>query len=287
MAVYAIGDIQGCYDELMQLLDFIAFDESRDQLWFTGDLVNRGPKSLETVRFVRDLGESALTVLGNHDLHLLAYANGNPKRFKDTGLVEFLRAEDSGELLHWLQRRPLLHRDKSLGYALIHAGLPPQWDLGQAESCAREVEALLAGEGAREYFKQMYGNEPNQWQDSLKGMDRYRFITNCLTRLRYCDARGRLALKEKGRPGTQPKGCLPWFLVADRQSRHDRIIFGHWSTLGYQHARNAWAIDSGCLWGGKLTAVRIDNGEPEPRQIKCRGAAKPGEEKASGSMPAA
>jgi len=284
MAVYAIGDIQGCYDELMRLLEFIAFDEGRDQLWFTGDLVNRGPKSLETVRFVRGLGGAALTVLGNHDLHLLAYANGNTKRFKDSGLAEFLRAEDSEELLHWLQCRPLLHRDEILGYALIHAGLPPQWDLGQAESCAREVETLLAGEGAREYFKQMYGNEPSQWQESLKGMDRYRFITNCFTRLRYCDPRGRLALKEKGRPGTQSKDFLPWFLIPDRRSRNDRIIFGHWSTLGYQHAHNAWAIDSGCLWGGKLTAVRIDTGTPEPLQIKCRGTVRPGEEKGSGKL---
>ncbi|MBU0499008.1 MAG: symmetrical bis(5'-nucleosyl)-tetraphosphatase [Gammaproteobacteria bacterium] len=277
MAIYAIGDIQGCYDEMVQLLDFIAFDEKRDRLWFAGDLVNRGPKSLETVRFVRRLGDAAITVLGNHDLHLLACANGNVKRLKDQGLMEFLRAEDSEELLYWLQHRPLLHRDEELGYALIHAGLPPQWDLPQAESCAREVEAVLADERAKDYFKLMYGNEPCQWQESLKGMDRYRFITNCLTRLRYCDPSGRLALKEKGPPGTQSKGYLPWFLIPGRRSRDDRIIFGHWSTLGYQHARNAWAIDSGCLWGGKLTAVRIDNGDPEPRQIKCRGAAKPGE----------
>ena len=276
MATYAIGDIQGCYDELRRLLDFIDFDEKRDRLWFAGDLVNRGPKSLETLRFVYGLGDAALTVLGNHDLHLLAAANGNKKKLKEPGLHEILDAEDGEELTAWLQRCPIMHRDKTLGYTLIHAGLPPQWSIKKAAACAREVEAVLQGDGAKAYFKEMYGNEPSVWDDSLKGMDRYRFITNCFTRLRFCDLDGRLAVKEKGAPGSQARGYLPWFMIPDRKTREERIIFGHWSTLGYRYSRNTWSIDSGCLWGGELTAVRLDGDEPEPLQIQCPGAMLPG-----------
>ena len=269
MAVYAIGDIQGCYDELMRLLELIDFDEKRDKLWFAGDLVNRGPKSLETLRFVHGLGDAAIMVLGNHDLHLLAAANGNIKRFKEPSLKSILKAKGSDGLIAWLQSRPLLHRDKKLGYTLVHAGLPPQWNLKQARSCAKEVEKVLAGKEAKDYFNGMYGNEPDIWDESLEGMQRYRFITNCFTRLRYCDIQGRLALKEKGEPGTQPEKYLPWFQVPKRRTSDDHIIFGHWSTLGYKHARNAWAIDSGCLWGGRLTALRLDAGEPKPIQFDC------------------
>jgi len=276
MAVYAIGDIQGCYDELMLLLEHIKFDEQRDRLWFAGDLVNRGPKSLETLKFVSGLGKSAVSVLGNHDLHLLAAANGNEKPLKEPDLKAILKAKGSDQLLEWLQQCPLLHRDKKLGYTLIHAGLPPQWSPKQARQHARELEQVLAGEEAKGYFKHMYGNEPDIWDESLEGMERYRFITNCFTRLRYCEKNGRLAMKEKGVPGTQPHKYLPWFEVPGRLSLEERIIFGHWSTLGYRHSHNTWAIDSGCLWGGKLTALRLDGAKPKPLQIECKSRARVG-----------
>ncbi|MBF0256761.1 MAG: symmetrical bis(5'-nucleosyl)-tetraphosphatase [Gammaproteobacteria bacterium] len=275
MAVYAIGDIQGCYDELQQLLERIDFDAQRDRLWFAGDLVNRGPKSLETLRLIKGLGEAAFSVLGNHDLHLLAAYNGNKKRLKEDGLKAILKAKDSDELCGWLQSQPLLHRDRELGFSLVHAGLPPQWDIDQASHCAREVEEILRGDGAKEYFRNMYGNEPRMWKDSLKGMERQRFITNCFTRMRYCDFRGRLALKEKGKPGSQRVGYYPWFKMPERKTRSQRIIFGHWSTLGYLNQHNVWAIDSGCLWGGQLTALRLDGDKPTPIFQPCLGAMKP------------
>ncbi len=276
MATYAIGDIQGCYDELRRLLDAIDFDDKSDCLWFAGDLVNRGPKSLETLRFVYQLGDAAITVLGNHDLHLLAAVNGNSKKLKEEGLKEILKAKDGEELTSWLQSCPLMHRDKKLGYTLIHAGLPPQWNIKTAASCAREVEEVLRSDKAKAYFKHMYGNEPVVWSESLKGMERYRFATNCFTRLRFCDMKGNLALKEKGAPGSQSKGYLPWFMLPKRRTSDDRIIFGHWSTLGYRHSRTTWAIDSGCLWGGKLTALKLDGKKPEPIQIKCPEVMIPG-----------
>lgn len=276
MATYAIGDVQGCYDDLMRLLDFLDFDEHRDTLWFAGDLVNRGPKSLATLRLVHSLRHAALTVLGNHDLHLLAAARTHAKRLKDAGLKEILLASDGEELLHWLQHRPLLHHDPELGYTLIHAGLPPQWDLAQAIACAREVETVLSGEGAQDYFNQMYGDEPTLWHPALKGMDRYRFITNCLSRLRYCDLFGHLALREKGKPGSQAKGLLPWYLIPNRRTHGDRVIFGHWSTLGYRNTGNTWAIDTGCIWGGDLTALRLDTGAAAPMRIPCSGVLEPG-----------
>ncbi len=275
MAVYAIGDIQGCYDDLQNLLQHIDFDEKRDRLWFAGDLVNRGPKSLHTLRFIKSLGPAALTVLGNHDLHLLAAYNGNKKRLKEDGLKAILKAKDSDELCAWLQSQPLLHRDRTLGFTLIHAGLPPQWDIDQACQYAHEVETILRGSSAADYFKEMYGNEPRQWKKGLKGMERYRFITNCFTRMRYCDFRGRLALKEKGKPGSQRIGYYPWFKMPDRKTRSQRIIFGHWSTLGYLNQHNVWAIDSGCLWGGSLTALKLNGKQPQPIFQPCPGGLKP------------
>jgi bis(5'-nucleosyl)-tetraphosphatase (symmetrical) len=262
------------------LLERIDFQPGRDRLWFAGDLVNRGPKSLETLRFVKGLGKSALTVLGNHDLHLLAAANGNKKKLKDKeeGLKAILRAPDGEELCAWLQGCPLLHHDASQRYTLVHAGLPPLWELVSAHACAREVEAQLQSKQARSFFKQMYGNEPDRWSKKLSGMDRYRFTTNCLTRMRYCDAKGRLMLKEKGPPGSQDKGIYPWFMLPERKTRDQRIIFGHWSTLGYKAMNNCWAIDSGCLWGGPLTALRLDLPKPQPIQEPCVGALTPGED---------
>lgn len=275
MAVYVIGDVQGCHDELLRLLDRLHYDPAQDLLWFAGDLVNRGPKSLETLRFAHSFGESLISVLGNHDLHLLAAVYGNTSHYKaSSGLEPILKAPDCDELCHWLGRRPLMHRDTGLGYSLIHAGLPPQWSIEQAEHCAREVEAILRGPDARVYFKEMYGDEPKAWSPKLKGMERYRFITNCFTRLRYCDAKGRLLLKDKGKPNGK-KAQYPWFQAPERKSRNERIIFGHWSTLGYRAEHNVWAIDTGCLWGGQLTALRIDTPEPRPSFHQCPRACEP------------
>ncbi|MES9966138.1 MAG: symmetrical bis(5'-nucleosyl)-tetraphosphatase [Sedimenticola sp.] len=277
MAVYAIGDVQGCYDELQLLLERIRFDETKDKLWFAGDLVNRGPHSLEVLRFVKKLGKRAITVLGNHDLHLLAISEGNLKHNrKDHTLDEILAAPDREELLHWLRHRPLMHHSRKRGLSMIHAGLPPQWDIETALGCARELEATLQGEGFHDYCQQMYGNEPACWTDDPKGMERLRFITNAFTRLRYCDSEGNMALKEKGPPGSQGPALLPWFEMPDRRSRADRILFGHWSTLGYRHQENIWALDTGCLWGGRLTALRLHRKkEYRHHQIDCPGAVKP------------
>lgn len=278
MAVYAIGDVQGCYDELQRLLERIDFDAGRDRLLFCGDLVNRGPLSLQVLRFVRSLGDRALTVLGNHDLHLLALANGaKARKGDDETLDAVLKASDRDELLDWLACCPLMHEEASLGYCVLHAGLPPQWDKAQALACAREVEQVLADPSARKRFlARMYGNKPDLWSDKLGGVDRLRFIVNCFTRLRYCDLAGKLGLREKGPPGSQSVGYLPWFKIPGRRSADIRILFGHWSTLGYLATDNVWALDSGCLWGGSLTAVRIDAGDPRPVHHRCQGARRPG-----------
>lgn len=276
MAIYALGDIQGCYDELCTALDAVAFDPGRDRLWFVGDLVNRGPKSLEVLRFVHGLGDAAISVLGNHDLHLLAIASGNESQAGKDNLTSILEAPDRDELLHWLRQRPLMHYDPKLDFALLHAGLPPQWTIAMAGMHAHEVEQVLRGDGYAEFFHHMYGNKPKRWSEALEGMDRLRFITNCFTRLRFCTPKGKLRLKEKGPPGTQkdPK-AMPWFDVPGRASRGTRIVFGHWSTLGYVARNNVWAIDTGCLWGGSLTLLRIDTPEPTPAAIGCAGARDP------------
>ncbi|HEX23187.1 MAG TPA: symmetrical bis(5'-nucleosyl)-tetraphosphatase, partial [Chromatiales bacterium] len=232
MAIYAIGDIQGCFDELQALLAMCRFDPAVDRLWFTGDLVNRGPDSLKVLRFVRGLGEGAITVLGNHDLHLLAVAEGLGKLHKPDTLQAILDAPDRDELLHWLRQQPLLYHDADLNAALVHAGLPPQWDLREARAYSVEVETVLRGDDYREFFTHMYGDKPRRWAMGLTGWDRLRFIVNCFTRLRFCRADGELCLKAKGEPGTQPAGCVPWFQAPGRRSTQTQIIFGHWSTLG-------------------------------------------------------
>ena len=274
MALYAIGDIQGCFAELERLLETLAFDPERDRLWFVGDLVNRGPQSLETLRFVRGLGQAAVTVLGNHDLHLLAAAY-HPRHLKrkDT-LSAILEAPDRDALIDWLRSRPLLHHDEESGHTLIHAGLPPQWDLARARACAREMEAVLAGDRCGEFLERMYGDQPDRWRDDLEGWDRLRFITNCFTRLRFCAPDGTLALQYKGPPGSVPAPFRPWFEIEDRRSRDLDIVFGHWSTLGLIDRPGIHALDTGCLWGGKLTALRLD-GEPRLVQIDCPGAMRP------------
>ncbi len=260
MAVYAIGDVQGCFDPLLRLLDRIGFNEKSDEVWFTGDLVNRGPKSLEVLRLVRSLGDSAITVLGNHDLHLLALASGLATQTdaSDNNLDPVLNAVDRDELLYWLRRQPLLHHDAVLGCTLIHAGLPPQWNVGAAASCARPDEEALRGPGCDRFLADMYGNEPNMWSDRLTGVGRLRFTLNCLTRLRYCHEDGRLELELKGPPGDQAPDIVPWFRVPSRASAGESIVFGHWSTLGLLRESGVIALDSGCVWGGGLSALQLD-----------------------------
>lgn len=275
MATYAIGDIQGCYNEFMHLIDRVKFDPKHDVLWLVGDLVNRGPDSLGVLRFVKGLGERAVSVLGNHDLHLLALASGaqvQPDR--DASLMQVLDASDADDILNWLRYRPLLHHDPELDFVMIHAGLPPQWDLDQARNCALEVQEALRSEHYRHFLLGMYGDEPAQWSNTLVGRDRLRFITNCLTRLRYCDDAGRLALRPKGAPGSQPDHLLPWFKLDQRLSRGCRIVFGHWSTLGCHFADGVYALDSGCLWGGQLTALRLD--DLEVFSVPCQAMCAPG-----------
>jgi bis(5'-nucleosyl)-tetraphosphatase (symmetrical) len=269
MTTYAIGDVQGCYEELRELIALLKFDPKRDRIWFVGDLVNRGPQSLEVLRYVRSLGDAAITVLGNHDLHLLAIAHGGQDHLRaDDTLDEILNAKDRDELLHWLRHRPLMHYDANLNVALLHAGLPPQWDLKTAQACARELESALRNDDAmRELFAHMYGNQPDRWSPQLRGVDRLRFITNCFTRLRVCDRDGRLNLKFKGTLQTIPEGLVPWFRAPHRQSERFTVVCGHWSALDYYDSRNTdervLAIDTGCVWGGRLCAVRLDeNAEP-------------------------
>jgi bis(5'-nucleosyl)-tetraphosphatase (symmetrical) len=270
MATFAIGDIQGCCDEFEALLDQLRFDPSRDRLWITGDLVNRGPRSLDVLRRVKALGSTAITVLGNHDLHLLAaaLAPGEQLRPDDT-LGEIFEAPDRDELLAWLRSLPMLHHDAALGYTMIHAGLPPQWDLATAQSCAAELEQALRDDArSLELFTHMYGDRPNRWSDDLRGVERLRFITNCLTRLRFCRADGSLELKFKGKLESAPDGVVPWFRAPQRRSRDLRIVCGHWSALGYYEGDGVLSIDSGCVWGGKLCAIRLDRPAP-PVFVPC------------------
>jgi len=273
MATYAIGDIQGCHDEFERLLDRLAFDPTHDRLWLVGDLVNRGPRSLDVLRKVRALGDSAITVLGNHDLHLLAVAFSPTHKLKqkDT-LADVLAAPDRDELLDWLRHRPMLHHDPALGYTMIHAGLAPQWDLQLAQSCAHELEnALRDLSSARELFEHMYGDRPNCWSDDLQGTERLRFITNCLTRLRFCSDDGQLELKYKGKLDQAPAHLKPWFLVPGRRSRELKIVCGHWSALGYHDESGVLCIDTGCVWGSTLCAVRLDERQA-PVMIPCSSA---------------
>lgn len=270
MPVYAIGDIQGCDAEFAALLERIEFDPARDRLWLTGDLVNRGPRSLEVLRRVQALGSAVTVVLGNHDLHLLALAANGGERSKPGDTLEaVLAAPDREELLEWLQQQPLLHHDAALGWTMVHAGLAPQWDLATAAACARELEtALRSDHSARKLFAAMYGNRPDQWSDELAGLDRLRFITNCFTRLRFCDQQGRLDLKYKGTLAQAPPGLMPWFRAPGRRTSGLRILFGHWSALGFYQGEGVLGLDTGCVWGGKLTAVRLDQ-ESNPISVPC------------------
>ncbi|MBN8727500.1 MAG: symmetrical bis(5'-nucleosyl)-tetraphosphatase [Xanthomonadales bacterium] len=270
MATWAIGDIQGCHDELVRLIDRLGFDPSRDRLWFCGDLVNRGGQSLEVLRLVRSLGDAATVALGNHDLSLLAIAE---RRREEQARVNpelraVLFAPDRDELLDWLRRRKLLHVDRALGFALVHAGLFPRWSIADAERIAREIEDKLAGPTHHRLLRQLFGNKPDTWNPKLRGIERWRAGINIFTRMRYCDVRGRIGFADKGTPGTQRPGMYPWFSVPGRVERDLRIVCGHWSTLGRFVGLGIHAIDTGCVWGGALTAMRLDGEEPEFVTIK-------------------
>ncbi len=265
MATYAIGDIQGCYDELCRLLEKLNFDSASDMLWFCGDLVNRGGQSLAVLRLVKSFADRAVVVLGNHDLSLLSIAQRETADQEKVNpeLREVLFAADRDELLDWLRTRPLLHVNRALNFMLIHAGLAPRWSVERAENAAREVELQLRGGEASCLLRAMFGNRPDLWSPRLQGMDRWRATINVFTRMRYCDIRGRIAYQEKGAPGTQKPGLYPWFEVPGMCKRDTRIVCGHWSTLGRFQGMGVYAIDGGCVWGGELIALRLDGEEPQ------------------------
>jgi bis(5'-nucleosyl)-tetraphosphatase (symmetrical) len=257
MPTYVIGDPQGCHDSLLRLLDALRFDATADRLWFVGDLVNRGPDSLAVLRWVKSLGDAAICVLGNHDLHLLAVAEGYGRVHKGDTLDAVLAAPDRDELLTWLRRQKLAWRDNE--FLMVHAGVLPGWTSDDTMLRAAEAEAALQGPHYREFFAQMCGNAPVAWDEGLQGIERLRVIVNAFTRLRYCSAAGEMEFHHKGTPGTQPAGWLPWFEVPGRRSADTTVIIGHWATLGLINRQDLIALDTGCLWGGRLTAVRLED----------------------------
>ncbi|MDX8378915.1 MAG: symmetrical bis(5'-nucleosyl)-tetraphosphatase [Gallionella sp.] len=257
MAIYAVGDIQGCHAELLQLLEKIRFDPAADRLWLVGDLVNRGPGSLQVLRLIKSMGDSAITVLGNHDLHLISVANGVGKLHKGDTLDEILSAPDRDELLTWLRNQRLLYVEGE--FVLVHAGLLPGWTVVQAAKLANEVEVALRGSAYVDFLANMYGNKPIAWAEDLKGHERLRVITNALTRMRICTDRGKMEFAFKAERQHIPPGYRPWFDVYGRASSEATLVFGHWSALGLMLKPNAIALDTGCLWGGPLTAIRLDD----------------------------
>lgn len=277
MAVYAIGDIQGCFDSLQALLNQLDFKRERDQLIFAGDLVSRGPKSLETLRFAAALPSGNEAVLGNHDLHLLAMAhtpNDVPPSHhnKNPDLQRILNAPDAEALLEWLRHRPMAYYREDLASLVVHAAVHPDWDLDTLLERAHEVEELLRGPNIGTFLKEMYGDHPRFWFDHHQPFDRARYIVNLLTRTRYFDEQGGLSLEHKESPSAAPEYLIPWYELPRHLDPAIRVIFGHWSTLGYYQSSSVYGIDTGCLWGGKLTALRLDhelNGTPKPISIKC------------------
>ncbi len=257
MATYAIGDVQGCYEPLRRLLDLVAFDPAADRLWFAGDLVNRGPDSLSVLRFVKGLGPAGVAVLGNHDLHLICRAGGisAPKR-RDT-LDKVLAAADRDEIIDWLRRLPLIHRED--GYVLSHAGLLPQWTTGKALDLAREVESRMRADGYGKFLRRQMEHSVDMWSDDLAGPERWSSIVGVFTRLRCCTAGGRMALSFSGAPADAPQGYSPWF-TWHRAEAGETVLYGHWATLGFHRENGTVCLDSGCVWGGSLTALRLDDG---------------------------
>ena len=275
---YAIGDVQGCFDDLLRLLEKLDFDPDIDRLWFTGDLVNKGPNSLELLRFVHGLGSAAISVLGNHDLHLLAAAAGAVRIRKKDTIAEILDAPDCEELLFWLRHQPILHHSESLGFTRIHAGLPPQWDLEKARQCARELETVLQNVDYEDLFLHLRGDGPLCWRDDLQGWERLRFITNCFTQLRWCDRNGRIDLTGKRRKvAAAKKRSRPWFQIPQRASKPLQILFGHWAKLVItptaRRAAGVIPLDTGCAHGGRFTALRLE--DARYFRLKCKNRAVP------------
>ena len=258
MPTYAIGDVQGCMAELESLLSACAFDPASDALWFVGDLVNRGPDSLAVLRYVRALGSAATTVLGNHDLHLLCLSEGFGRPRKDDTLEKVLDAPDREPLLAWLRERKMIH--VTAGHVLVHAGLLPQWTPDKARRLGGEVEHALRGPGYREFLRRLYGSEPAEWDEALEGQDRLRVIVNAMTRMRFCTASGRMEFNAKAGLDAAPPGYRPWFEVPGRRSEGHTLVCGHWSALGLRREPGLLALDTGCVWGGMLTAVRLEDG---------------------------
>ncbi|MGO2236482.1 diadenosine tetraphosphatase [Marinomonas sp. UCMA 3892] len=260
MATYVIGDLQGCLTPLVQLLEQINYHPEQDKLWFTGDLINRGEESLETLRFIKSLGNNATVVLGNHDLHLLAVSHGYGKLKRGDTLAEILTAGDRDDLMDWLRHQPLFHYDEQLNTVMTHAGIPPCWDLQKAQTLAKEVEDKLKSDSVDEFFATMYGNKPNTWSDDLTGLDRLRAITNYLTRMRFCDENSKLDLESKEGINTATKGYAPWFNYPTKVPEDCHIVFGHWAALeGKTQKERIHALDTGCVWGGSLTALRLED----------------------------
>lgn len=269
MSTYAVGDVQGCCAELQQLLGLIGFEPGVDRLLLVGDLVNRGPASLETLRLVRSLGRSAITVLGNHDLHLLAVAAGVAPAGKGDTLQPILAAPDRDQLLDWLRSRPLLYRED--GWVLVHAGLLPQWSLEDAHLLAGEVEQQLRSPNSAECLGSLYGNKPDRWADSLSGMERSRVIVNAMTRMRFVTPDGVMEFASKGEADDPPPGHFPWFELPGRWRSDALVICGHWSALGLRLTDGLAALDTGCVWGGSLTALRLE--DRQVFQVPAPGAA--------------
>lgn len=273
MAVYAIGDVQGCYSQLCRLLEKINYDQTRDILWFCGDLVNRGSESLQTIGFVRSLGDRAVTVLGNHDLHLLALYYTDQEIPETDSLYQIISSPDCNDMMDWLRFQPIIHYDEQLNFLLVHAGIHADWNLSLTQKHARELEQVLRGESYQSFFAQMYGDQPDRWSDSLTGILRLRCITNVFTRLRFYTGDGRFEFDSKGNPGQHAQdGLVPWFEKKHNLERSLRVAFGHWATLAVGQYGQYFAVDGGCVWGGKLTALRID--APDIQWISVDCAAK-------------
>ena len=270
---YIVGDIQGCCDPLDQLLQTIAFSPSRDHLWVVGDLVNRGPKSLETLQRLRDLDGAATCLLGNHDLHLLAVAHGIRRAHHSDTLDDNLDSPDREQWIEWIRHRPLAVHAQ--GWLMVHAGVVPQWDLPTTLRLAGDLERHLRSDDMHDFLHNMYGNEPALWDESLTGNDRLRITVNVLTRIRYVTAEGALELKSKEGSATTPKGLVPWFEAPGRKTAGVPMAFGHWSTLGLIDRPDLLSLDTGCVWGGRLTAARVDGGRREIVQVNCPQAQKP------------
>lgn len=262
MSTYVIGDLQGCFTPLLKLLEQIQYNPEVDHLWFAGDLINRGKECLETLRFVSSLGDKAKVVLGNHDLHLLAVAHGFATLKRGDTLVNILQASDRDELMAWLRQQPLCHYDEQFNVIMTHAGVPPCWDIQDTLRLSNEVESVLRSEQLEDFLQVMYGNKPNVWSEDLIGMDRLRAITNYLTRMRFCRADSKLDLKSKEGPSTAQKDYLPWFQLPSKLPQETRVVFGHWAALeGVTNASNIYALDTGCVWGGALTALRLEDNQ--------------------------